>query len=285
MSTNHFARTYVWWVCDCAPHPWFVHLPYWHFSLHLPPLQLPGMYAVENFQRLIFGSLPTSSQERLKHKSTFTFTFTLRTIYKVKDTSQYIEICWTATDNNTTLAVLLQHQEDNNSKLAAENRTKIDIKNPFQTNGILALLSNDRRRFPSLSQQNTTQLSQDIISSPCRCSDLKRTRYKIYRRRKHDNEGCKVCHYDATARRGQSAEIDGEITAGHDINADREGFAYHLVCPFLAPLYSVFHTPELGRGFKSNNLGNGQYVFLRGLFTPSTRGIYSLRKNATLHVG
>ena len=44
-------------------------------------------------------------------------------------------------------------------------------------------------------------------------------------------------------------------------------------CPFLAPFSSVFHTPEIGCHLKSNNLGNGQYVFLRGYFTPSTSGI------------
>ena len=71
----------------CAPHLWFVHLPNWHFSLHLPPLQRPGMCVVYNFERLKFCSLPKISQENVKHKSTFTFTFTLRTIYEVSDTS------------------------------------------------------------------------------------------------------------------------------------------------------------------------------------------------------
>ena len=90
MSTNHCARTYFWWVRACAPHLWFVHLPSWHFSLHLPPLQRPGMCAVYNFERLRFCSLPTSSQESVKHKSTFTSTFTLRTIYEVKDTATWV---------------------------------------------------------------------------------------------------------------------------------------------------------------------------------------------------
>ena len=66
------------------------------------------------------------------------------------------------------------------------------------------------------------------------------------------------------------AEIDGKRTAGHDINTDREGFAYHSECTFLALFYSVFHISKLGRRLKSNNLGNRQYVFLRGFFTPST---------------
>ena len=88
------------------------------------------MCPVDNLQRLIFGnsqspdnftgkpkkvSLPTSSQEIVKQKSMFTFTFTLRTIYEVNGPSQY------ATDNNTILDALLQHQEDNFSKLTVEN--------------------------------------------------------------------------------------------------------------------------------------------------------------------
>ena len=73
------------------------------------PFNVPGVCAVDNLQRLIFGhiqssnkstgnpkkvSLPTSSQEIPKtHKSSFMFTFTLRTIYEVKGTSQYLERC------------------------------------------------------------------------------------------------------------------------------------------------------------------------------------------------
>ena len=57
-----------------------VHLPNWHFSLHLPPLQRPGMCAVYNFERLRFCSLPTRSQESVKQKLTCT-------IYKVNDTA------------------------------------------------------------------------------------------------------------------------------------------------------------------------------------------------------
>ena len=81
MSKNHCERTSCWWVCACATHLWFVHLPKWHFPLHLPPLQRPGMCAVDNFQPLRFVnsqspdkftgkpkifSLPTSSQESVK---------------------------------------------------------------------------------------------------------------------------------------------------------------------------------------------------------------------------
>ena len=93
ISTNHCERTYCWWVLACAPHLWFVHLPNWHFSLHLPPLQRPGICAVDNLQRFIFGSLPTSSQERVIQESTFTFTFTLCTIYEVNGTARYLEKC------------------------------------------------------------------------------------------------------------------------------------------------------------------------------------------------
>ena len=63
------------------------------------------------------------------------------------------------------------------------------------------------------------------------------------------------------------------VATTHDINADREGFAFCSACLFLVPFSSVFHTPELGHNLKSYNLGNGQYVFLRGLFTPYTSGI------------
>ena len=58
-----------------------------------------------------------------------------------------------------------------------------------------------------------------------------------------------------------------------------------MVCPFFAQSSSVFHTPEIGRCLKINNLGNGKYVFLRGSFTPPTISIQSLQKNATVDVG
>ena len=100
MSKNHCARTSCWWVRACAPQILSVRLPNWYFSLHLPPLQRPGICAVDNFQRFRFGCLPIGSQERLKQESTFTFTFTLRTIYniskgvdlppKMKETSPFI---------------------------------------------------------------------------------------------------------------------------------------------------------------------------------------------------
>ena len=127
MSTNHFARTSFWWVRACAHHLWFVYISNWHFSLHLPPLQHPGIYTVDNFQYLIFGSLPTSSQEIVRQESTFTFTFTLHTIYEVNVTSRYLERCWPATNNDEILAALLQHNEENFLKLTYKNRLKIDL--------------------------------------------------------------------------------------------------------------------------------------------------------------
>ena len=64
------------------------------FTYH--PFNVPSMCAVDNFQRLKYGNsrspdkftgeaknIPTSSQESVNQKSTFTFTFTLRLIYKV----------------------------------------------------------------------------------------------------------------------------------------------------------------------------------------------------------
>ena len=109
MTTNQCARTSCWWVCACAPYLWFAHLPNWHFSLHLRTLQHPGICAVENFQRFRFGSLPTSSQERVKQESTFTFIFTLCIIYEVNGTAQYLERCWPATDNDAILTLFLIH--------------------------------------------------------------------------------------------------------------------------------------------------------------------------------
>ena len=88
-----------------------------------------------------------------------------------------------------------------------------------------------------------------------------------------DHEGCQACHLYATARGGRSAEIYGERIVGHDINADREGFASRSACTFLAPFSSVFHTPELGSRLKSNNLGNEKVSFLLESFAPSTSGI------------
>ena len=92
------------------------------FTYH--PFNGPGMCAVENYQCLIFGNSQwpdkftgkpkiVSSQESVKHKSTFTFTFTLCTIYKVNDTALYLTRCSPDTNNNTIITALLKHEEDN----------------------------------------------------------------------------------------------------------------------------------------------------------------------------
>ena len=108
-SINHCAITSCWWVCACAPHLWFVHLPNWHFSLCLPPLQRPSIYTVDNFQQFRFFSILTISQERVKQESTFTFTFILQTIYKVNGTARYLKRCWPATNNDAILTIYLIH--------------------------------------------------------------------------------------------------------------------------------------------------------------------------------
>ena len=52
--------------------------------------------------------------------------FTLRTIYEVNGTDQYLKKCSPATDNYAIITALLQHPEDNFLKLTDENRSKID---------------------------------------------------------------------------------------------------------------------------------------------------------------
>ena len=47
---------------------------------------------------------PRISQESVKHKSSFTFTFTLLNIYEVNDKSRYIESLSPATDNDAIIA-------------------------------------------------------------------------------------------------------------------------------------------------------------------------------------
>ena len=101
------------------------------------PFNGPGMCAVYYFQRLRFGNSQSpenftgkpkivSSQENLKHKSTFKFTFTLRTVYDVNGTALYLERCSPATDNYAIIDALLQHEKDNFSKLTVKNRSKIN---------------------------------------------------------------------------------------------------------------------------------------------------------------
>ena len=99
----------------------------------------PGMCAVEKFQCLRFGnsqspdmfmgkpkiiSLLNSPQESLKHKSMFTFKFTLSTIYEVNGTAWYTKRCWHATNNDAIISAFLQHEEDKILKLTVKNRSQ-----------------------------------------------------------------------------------------------------------------------------------------------------------------
>ena len=109
MSKNQCASTSCWWVCACETYLWFVHLPNWHFSLHLTPLQRPGICAVKIFQHFRFGSLPISSQEWVIQKSLFSFKLIFRTINEVNGTVQYLERCWYATNNDAIRTLYLIH--------------------------------------------------------------------------------------------------------------------------------------------------------------------------------
>ena len=112
----------------------------------------PTTCAVDNFQRLRFFNIqspdkltgktkiishPESSQESVKHKSTFTFTFhtidpSTRSMAQPntppdsKNTHirpSINEGFRTATNNDAILAALLQHEEDNISKPIVKNRS------------------------------------------------------------------------------------------------------------------------------------------------------------------
>ena len=167
----------------------------------------------------------------------FTPTFILRTIYEVNGTARYFEIFWPATDNNERLALLFQHKEDNFLKLTIKNRSQ-QIR----------------------SEKMVNQLSSGMIGGDCHLRPTRKNGYlQIFSARLgtavtwrgqgaesggevvYYHDGWQVCHYDETARGGWSAEIDGERTVGHDINADREGLASCSVCTFLAPfiMYSI----------------------------------------------
>ena len=82
-------------------------------------------YTISNAWYLAIVGCPTSSQESVKQKSLFTFSFTLRTIYDVNGTAIYLKRCWHDTDNDGIISALLQHNEDNFSKLTDENRSRI----------------------------------------------------------------------------------------------------------------------------------------------------------------
>ena len=146
-------------------------------------------------------------------------------------------------------------------------------KNPFRTNVRSALFRNDRRWLPSLSHQKKTQISPEILSLFGAADNWRGQGAESGEEVTDDHEGWQFCHYDTTSRGRLSVEIYGERKAGHIIYADRESFGSRSSCTFLAPFYLVLHIPELGLRLKSNNLGNGQYVFLRGSFTPSTSSI------------
>ena len=98
-----------------------------------------------------------------------------------------------------------------------------------------------------------------------------------------DNERWRVSHYDTTYIGVQITKIDGERIVGHDINSIREGFAYCSECPFLAPFSSVFYTSELGRRFKSKNLGNWRFfleyclLYLQAVFRVAKKIHYGRR--------
>ena len=58
---------------------------------------------------------------------------------------------------------------------------KLIATNPFWTNGQWDLLRNDRQWLPSLAHQKTMWISPEMLRSPWPCSDLKRTRCRIWR--------------------------------------------------------------------------------------------------------
>ena len=99
-----------------------------NFPFIYRPFNAPACarWTISNALYLAIVGHPTSSEGSVKHKSLFRFTFTLRTIYEVNGKSQYLESCSPATNNDAIIAALLQHQEDNFSKLTYENRSKID---------------------------------------------------------------------------------------------------------------------------------------------------------------
>ena len=98
MSNNHCARTSCWLVHACAPHLWFVYLPNWHFSLHLPPHKRPGMCAVDNFQRLRFGNSRSPDKFTGKCKQWFVF-------YAFLWTCQVTDYCQISSVGNCLLCI------------------------------------------------------------------------------------------------------------------------------------------------------------------------------------
>ena len=111
------------------------------------------------------------------------FTFILHTIYDINGIAGYPEKCWPSTENDAILATLLQHEEDNFLKLTFKNRLKIDWNKSIPKNGLSDFHRNDGQQLPSLSHQKKMWISPEIISLPWRCSNLKSTRCRIWRRR------------------------------------------------------------------------------------------------------
>ena len=119
------------------------------------------------------------------------FTFTLRTIYPYK--------------GSMARRIVVAR----GGKLFETDGQKYIAASPFQTNGISALVKNDR---------HDCKLQPTIIQHKClhRCSAhicaaaTWRERGEEYvGEGTDDHEGWRACHYDATARGGQSVEIYG----------------------------------------------------------------------------
>ena len=90
------------------------------------------------------------------------------------------------------------------------------------------------------------------ISTKCR--DFHDNIHNQNNRVTYYHEGWWACHCCATARGGKSTEIDREIIAVHDINANREGFTSCSACPFLAPFFWSYIPHNLGVASKVTSL-------------------------------
>ena len=124
-----------------------------------------------------------------------------------------------------------------------------------------------------------------MLSSPWHCSNLKRTRCRIWRRRNIWSWGMAILPLWRYSKWRTKRRNQWRNNSRHDINVEKEGFVSCSDFRFLAPFSPLFYTPELDCRLKSNNLGNEQYILLPGLFNPSTSGIQSCQKNATLIIG
>ena len=100
-----------------------------------------------------------------------------------------------------------------------------------------------------------------------------------------DHEGWLVSHYDATSRGGGRSEIDGEWTAGHDINTGREGFASRSACAFLAPFPPSSIPQNLGVASKVTTLTMNSMFFFTGFLLHLQAVFRVTEKNTTVDVG